>query len=387
MGFTEDMLSGEFHLPEAHITNADNIPVNINNNFVELKITGLDTKFALNRIIVRVNGVPIHGRSGMPTAAVKQINKTIEVPLLTGENNISVSVLNEKGVESIASHLLVRNMSPAKQLPVLHLCTIGMSHYKEASFDLKYAAKDAKDVSHVFDIKHLPFSQVVHHDLSDQEVNVSTVEALRGLLKTSDINDVVCVFYAGHGLLDADLNYYLAAFDVQFTNPKQGGIPYEVFEDILDGIPARKKLVLLDACHSGEIDKEEVVLSQNEELVESDLVFRSLPSTGVKQVGLDNSFELMKELFADIRKGSGTMVISSAGGTEFAMEGDKWKNGVFTYSLLNGLTNEKADLNKDGAIMMSEVSRFVQEEVYRLTNGKQKPTNRAEVIELDWRLW
>jgi len=186
--------------------------------------------------------------------------------------------------------------------------------------------------------------------------------------------------------LDSDLNYFLAAYDVNFEKPREGGIPYESLEDLLDGIPARKKLMLIDACHSGEIDKDEVAIVENT-VTSGDITFRAVGSTGIKQVGLNNSFELMKELFSDIRKSSGTMIISSAGGTEYAMEGDQWNNGVFTYCLLNGLKNGDADINRDGKIMMSEINKYVRLKVAELTDGKQQPTNRAEVFDVDFRMW
>jgi hypothetical protein len=36
---------------------------------------------------------------------------------------------------------------------------------------------------------------------------------------------------------------------------------------------------------------------------------------------------------------------------------------------------------------LSEMNKFVRAEVYYLTGGRQQPTNRAEVLENDWRLW
>jgi uncharacterized caspase-like protein len=95
----------------------------------------------------------------------------------------------------------------------------------------------------------------------------------------------------------------------------------------------------------------------------------------------------MRELFTDIRKSSGALIISSAGGTEYAMEGGEWNNGVFTFCLLDGLKSGKADLNQDGQVMAGEVNEFIRAEVSRLTNGRQTPTNRAEILENDWRMW
>src|SRR5258708_4760399 len=107
-------------------------------------------------------------------------------------------------------------------------------------------------------------------------------------------------------------------------------------------------------------------------------MFRSFPGTSVRKIGLENSFELMKEMFADLRHGSGATVISSAGGAEYAIEGTEWNNGVFTYCLINGLREMKADLNTDGHVTLSEIEEYLQKKVPELTNGKQKPTSRTE---------
>ena len=96
---------------------------------------------------------------------------------------------------------------------------------------------------------------------------------------------------------------------------------------------------------------------------------------------------MMKELFTDLRRGTGTTVLSSAGGAEFAMESKDWKNGLFTYSLLFGLRNNSADLNEDGIIMLSELQLYVTDRVSKLSHGKQTPTTRIQNITLDYRIW
>jgi hypothetical protein len=106
-----------------------------------------------------------------------------------------------------------------------------------------------------------------------------------------------------------------------------------------------------------------------------------------KRLGLENSFDLMKELFVDLRRGTGATVIASAGGMEFAVEGENWQNSVFTYALLAGLKNGKADLDKNGAVMVSELQQYLAKEVSNLTNNQQRPTFRLENISNDWRVW
>jgi len=105
------------------------------------------------------------------------------------------------------------------------------------------------------------------------------------------------------------------------------------------------------------------------------------------QLGLQNTSELMKSLFTDLRKGTGVTVISSAGGVEFAMESDSWQNGLFTYCLINGLTTQVADLNGDNMITVSELQIYVQTEVSKLSNGKQTPNSRIQNNEMDYRVW
>ncbi|HOH84439.1 MAG TPA: hypothetical protein PLI16_07485, partial [Bacteroidales bacterium] len=104
-------------------------------------------------------------------------------------------------------------------------------------------------------------------------------------------------------------------------------------------------------------------------------------------LGLQNSFELMQELFANLSAGSGAVVISAAAGTGYALESPEWNNGVFTYCILNGLKNLAADASGDKIVSVSELKDYVSKEVERLTNGAQRPTSRKESLEFDWKLW
>ena len=60
------------------------------------------------------------------------------------------------------------------------------------------------------------------------------------------------------------------------------------------------------------------------------------------------------------------------------------KNGVFTYALLSGLSDARADANKDGVIRVSELRDHVFAPVQELTLGQQKPTARREQPGVDF---
>ena len=161
---------------------------------------------------------------------------------------------------------------------------------------------------------------------------------------------------------------------------------YNDFEKNIGELKCRNKIMFIDACHSGEVDKEELAFSENEQIASDDIIFRSV-GAGIEHVAGASTFELSKNLFADLRQNSGVIVVSSAGGAEYALEGDNWSNGVFTYSFINGLKEKKADLNNDKIITLNELQRYLSIEVPKLTNGKQTPTSRVENLEKDIRLW
>jgi len=104
------------------------------------------------------------------------------------------------------------------------------------------------------------------------------------------------------------------------------------------------------------------------------------------QKNQNSSFDLAKSLFADMRLNNGTTVISSSGGTEFAIESENWRNGAFTYCLLYGLSSGMADLNRNKEITLSEIQEYLLFQVSKLTNGAQTPTSRVENLNNDFRI-
>jgi WD40 repeat protein len=390
MNFTEEMLQDDFHLPEINIENLEEIPSIDYDDKLDLRLKLFDSKYPLDRINVWVNDVAIYGKDGISLrdTNIQELATTLSVTLAKGKNKIQVSVLNQAGTESYKETIDVE-CTAGKTRPDLYILTLGVSNYKDTRYNLTYASKDARDMSAAFQ-KNKFFANVFTKTLTDEKVILENLIDLKTFLASADINDQVIIFIAGHGVLDANFDYYFASYDMDFQNPSARGIPYEMIESLLDGIKPLKKLLFMDTCHSGEVDKDDIQVADNNTASENDITFRNVGlavENKENQLGLQNTSELMKSLFTDLRKGTGATVISSAGGVEFAMESDAWQNGLFTYCLINGLTNKKADLNSDNQVMVSELQIYIQNEVNKLSNGKQTPTSRIENTELDYRIW
>lgn len=394
MNFTEEMLSAEIHMPGLAL-DPQSIPINTTTGNLSFSVTAKDTKYKLDRINVFVNNIPVYGLNGIPLRDqnVLEASKVINVKLSGGRNKIQVSCLNEKGVESLLQTAEVVYHAPAPVRPNLYLAIISVSNYARASMNLKYARKDGEDIANLF--KRSGWYENVFIDtLFDQRATLENIQQLRNFFLKAGVEDEVICFVSGHGLLDQDLDFYFATHDTDFKEPALRGLRYEELEGLLDGITARKKLLLIDACHSGEVDKSRLQVSQitadlgrNQKGTVTTYTYPPDIETENYRIGITTSFELMQEVFANVSKGSGAIVISAAAGNSYALESDEWRNGVFTFSLLSGLKNKLADKNRDRTVTVAELKGFVSNEVEKLTEGAQRPTSRSENLEFDFRVW
>jgi WD40 repeat protein len=391
-GFSEEMFSTDFHLPELQLVDAEKIPLSVKQAVFSFSIKANDSKYKLDRVNVWINDVPLYGSKGFSLREMNTFTfqKDIQVSLSEGLNIIRFSCMNEKGVESLKETAELVCSPEQNEKPDLYVVSIGASEYAEKEWNLNYAAKDAGDVASLFEAQKADYNHINTYKILNNDVTIENIKKIKEVLKQTKVNDKVLIFYAGHGLLDDKLDYYLGTYDIDFNHPSLRGLPYDELNTLLDSIPAREKLLLIDACHSGEVDKEQQQQMTAQVDEKSDIKFRGIKPrgfNGTSTISYNNSFELMKELFSDLRAGTGAVVISSAGGGEYAFEGEQWKNGVFTYSLREGLLNGLADKNHDNRITVSELQNFVLNNVLKLTGGKQKPTMRQENIDNDFVIW
>jgi len=387
MGLSEAALSSGIRAPSLQL---GDVPPTTRKKKVKLSVKAQDATYPLSRLNVWVNDVPLLGASGEKLEA-KELERVVEVELTAGRNKIQVSVLNGAGIESLKEtrYATYQGRSPK---PVLHVLAVGVSDYAADAFKLRYAAKDAQDVAALAEKAGKgPFKKVLVHRVVDREATREGILAAKEKLQASKVDDEVIVFFAGHGLLDEKLDYWFATADMDFEKPGERGLLYEEVEGLLDGIAARKKLLLVDTCHSGEVDKDAVeVVAAAGEAQGPTVKARAVGTRGIRkklqgaEAAVQGLGDAIGELFQDLRRGSGAMVISSAGGAEYALESSEWNNGVFTFAVLDGLGGKSADRNGDGRVQVSELRDHVSEVVKRLTAGKQTPTARRENLEFDF---
>jgi len=378
------LFSSDYSVPEADFVNREEITFEQKKNQLSLHIRGWDSAFLLDRFNVFVNEVPLFGERGFSLTKRKMhfYDTTVVIELSQGENRIETSFFNVNATESYRKPLYINCVSKHSEKELTYFIGIGIDKFNEPGHNLNYSVKDVRDLAK--SLKEKLGSDLIIDTLFNENVSISNVEALKKRLMESNINDRVIISYSGHGLLNKEYDYFLSAYNVDFQQPEIGGIPYEVLEDLLDSIPARKKLLLIDACHSGEVDKDDFremnLVAGAKGLAQpkgGDVGNTSVSTT----VGLQNSFQLMQELFVNVQKGSGATIISAAAGDQFALEGGgQLENGFFTYAILEYMrTQDEVGINS--------LKKYVYEEVERLSGGLQKPTSRVENLELDWKLY
>ncbi|MFK8036860.1 MAG: caspase family protein [Crocinitomicaceae bacterium] len=309
----------------------------------------------------------------------------IQIVLSSGINQVEFYCTNSKGVKSLIKKKIITCEKNFNK-PDLYLVTIGVTEYDNQSFNLKYAKQDAEDISQILsDTK--TYSNIKTKGIFDASFTKETFREMSDFLDTARINDVIVFFYAGHGVLDDEFNYYLATHNMDFDNPKGKGLLFDSIENMFEGLECRNKLMMIDACFSGEIDK--TSLSADTTALENldDVQFRSTQIAAIDGNGDMGIFELSKLIFTDLRVSKGTNILSSSSGIEYALEGDKWGNGLFTYVLKKGLIDQEADLNDDKQIRIMELQVYLRETVSALSEGRQNPILRKENIKNNFVVW
>lgn len=398
MGVTEDMLKPDFHLPEVELMSS--LPTSTQSRTLTLQIKAEDSKYLLDRLIVYVNNVPVNGANGesLRSLNVQSLEREILVTLAVGKNKIQVSVINSAGAESLYATGDIICSVPAPK-PNLYVVAIGVSNYENQQFNLKYAAKDAEDLAEKLkSCARNSYGEVKALVLTDEAVTKDALPITREFLSAATVDDSVVIFMAGHGLLDEKYDYYFGTNDIDFEHPSAQGISFDDMDDLLAKVPSLKKMLLMDTCHAGELDDEEkarlaaaasdVQIATNSSVTANLVGTRGMAIKGIWGArGKGEWYERIATMFVDLRRGSGSTILSSSAGTEYAFEGGQQKNGLFTYAVLEALDGAKgADADRDGTVTVDELCERVKKRVAELSDAKQTPNTRRVNMEANFPL-
>jgi uncharacterized caspase-like protein len=246
----------------------------------------------------------------------------------------------------------VRTRSTVPPGARLHILAIGVSDYGEQAqhLRLRFADQDAHDVaSALVNTQDSLYVEVLPQLLRNEEVTPAEIfrafTAVRQKMAQGEPGqDLAVVLFSGHGMM-VDGGFYLLTHGVNASTGddiKATALSMEAFRDELHKLGEHGRvLVLLDACRSGAATGTGTRLPLN-----ADALRAALATTNVT-------------------------VLTSSSADETSREDERWSNGAFTEVFLEAL--EHADVDRDGLITVTDLTRYLTTKVPRLTDNAQTP--------------
>jgi hypothetical protein len=258
---------------------------------------------------------------------------------------------------------------------------VGINTYQaEGVRNLRFAAPDAKALAEVLRAKGyetIPLFEDEHVVVRRELI----IGELTWLARVARPQDSVLIYFAGHGVRARhgtnEYTYWLAR-DTTLARLEIDGLRLNHVLDYIADIPARRKLVILDHCHSGKVDV--AMLAPGE----------SRDATAAPQLDTRNLFAVDEfEEQAASQSTEGTVFFGAARGDAFEFE--DLQHGIFTHVLLQALKTGTADARGDrnGRLTVNELRSFVRPEVAAVAASKGVQQDTIDVVSgvnLDWEL-
>jgi WD40 repeat protein len=286
--------------------------------------------------------------------------------LVKGENYITVKAWNkDHWVESRGELITYQHNVAEKETytPAIHILTVGVSDYTGNEIDLKYAAKDAEDVSKALQLGATKLfgtsKSYVYNlttNLSDKEqwpTKKSILTAFEKISTTAHPLDVVVVYLSGHGInissgQEGDWHYLAqdaySASSSAYSDPailNQTTLSSNELVELFKKIPAAKQVLMIDACASGKV-------------VENLMAKKDISSSTLR------ALDRMKDR-------TGMHIITGCTADAVSYEASRYGQGVLTYSLLEGIRG--AALREDQFVDVNKLFQYAQDRVPALATG------------------
>ncbi len=226
---------------------------------------------------------------------------------------------------------------------------IGVEHYAPGIPPAEFADHDAKAVYRYFLAMGVPPTHI--RRLTDATATRSRIRgALTWLGRNAAAGSTVYVYYSGHGSPDRHGSAYLVPSDGDPSDLSDTGYDLGQFYKRLGSLPARRIIVALDACFTGQ-GKRSVLGNGVRPLV-----------TKIREGALPESGKIL--------------VLTAAKSDQEAGVIRKEGHGLFTYYLLKGLDEGAV---RNGHVTVSRLYGYVKQKVER----KASLDNRTQTPELE----
>jgi membrane-associated phospholipid phosphatase len=153
--------------------------------------------------------------------------------------------------------------------------------------------------------------------------------ALFNLLTSATRDDLILIYYSGHGKLSRNGTLYLTASDTRAGALEATAFSSRVLREYIDLSRCRRVVIFLDCCYAG--------------------------AAGGEFKGGD-----IQDQLAKIGSGTGTYLITAANPIQLAQEREGDSYSLFTKHLLAGIESGAADINRDGWIDVDELYDYVK---------------------------
>lgn len=252
---------------------------------------------------------------------------------------------------------------PAQQLKTesgkrYYIISIGINEYEDSFWPgLKWPKRDAVAVSNSFGKE--TDSQVVNISVLNENATLNNVVRILTDIKGEATGaDTVILYVSGHGSLairpDGDVEPVAVMHDSQNDDLIYTGLSHTYLKTWLDGLAARKKMIIMATCHSG--------------------LGKSRVPAAVQNLLARRKGQVVS--LADVSEGS--LILAAAAQGEAALEDDVLEGDVYTHFLLEALSNY--DRNRDGMVSALEAHDYAREQTWIHSKGKQRPTADVRLI-------
>jgi len=266
----------------------------------------------------------------------------------------------------------------AQAPPKKHALLVGLDKYLRSLSvpPLQFAQNDVRELKTVLEKRGFEVTMVLNSDASRARV----LSELYRLADVVDEQDDFLLYYAGHGVRNRfpSRKTFWLTYDADLELLDATGIRLQHLLDYVQDIKARRKLILLDHCFSGD-----VIVGPTGPVPGGPAVPAPVPSppagggtspgTGTPgapraatgPVSLQRGAFPILEIHEQSRtRAEGMMIVSAARGGAFEVEA--LKHGIFTAALLKALDSTAADVNSDRRLSIDELTRFLDQETDRL---------------------